>query len=234
VTDFTKLFSETELKVKLNSLRNLVVQSSDGYYIDKELTIRLIQIEIMSRGPVVTTFRVYKDFEIYWKYARFDSVYIFNDIPSNYIGGHAVVITGWSTEIIRINNELKNVRCWEVRNSWGTEGGDLGYFKVAFSTDVPINSTIQFDIPKIVMSKSQYNNMVCSGGVISFEAGDLPESIYDLLNITKPVKVEQPPTPEPVNIKNNLLIFIIIGGCVIVLILFSIIYRKIRIILNRT
>jgi len=37
--------------------------------------------------------------------------------PSTYLGGHAMVITGWSAK--------KNT--FEIRNSWGAEWGDAGY-----------------------------------------------------------------------------------------------------------
>lgn len=235
---FTEPFSSTVLKVKPNSLKNLVVQDKTGYYINEEATIRLIQYEIMTNGPVVTTFRVYKDFNEYWKTAGNDSVYIFNDTPSNYTGGHAVVITGWSTEKVKINTgiriEERDVRCWEVRNSWGTETGKDGYCKIACSVDVAANKTIEIDIPRIIVRKTQNTNMICSGGVISFLPDELPESIYTILGIEKPVKSTYPPsTPSTVDNKNTIGLYVGIGiaiflGILSIAIIFYKIVKKIR------
>ena len=215
--EYTKPFSNTLLTVKPNSLKNLVVIDDTGYYINEEATIRLIQNEIKINGPVVTTFRVYKDFNTYWKYAKNGSVYIFDDTPSNYTGGHAVVITGWSTELIEINTgikkEKKTVRCWEVRNSWGNSGDD-GYCKIAFSLDVEANKMIELDIPRVILKKTLNTSMICSGGVISFSPGDLPESAREILNIKKPIKLIE--TVIVSNNKNNIWIKVLIGILIII------------------
>jgi len=231
-TKYVEPFSNTILKVRPNSLRNLVVTDITGYYINEEATIRLIQNEIKTNGPVVTTFRVYKDFNIYWKYAKGD-VYIFDDTPSNYTGGHAVVITGWSTETLDINIGTKivrkKVRCWEIRNSWGTDSGDDGYCKIAFSTDVQANKVIEIDIPKILVRKTLNTNMICSGGVVTFLPGELPDSAYEILNIEKPVKSTQPPsTPIIVNTYNIGTIIGIFFGVFVGTVIIGIILKKIK------
>jgi hypothetical protein len=66
-------------------------------------------------GPLMTTMRVYDDF-----YSYSGGVYRRKEGPL--LGGHAVMIIGWS------NSE----KAWIARNSWGTDWGDKGDFKIAW------------------------------------------------------------------------------------------------------
>jgi cathepsin B len=76
-----------------------------------------IRKEIYRWGPVTSGMIVYQDF-IDW-----DGVNIYQyDKKSEKIGGHAIVIMGWGEE--------NNVKYWIVRNSWGVEWGQKGYFKI--------------------------------------------------------------------------------------------------------
>lgn len=181
------------VKAKEGSTKNLVVIKKDNT-IDIEATTLLIQKEILINGPVISCFQVYNDFEQYWNnYAKYGHIYVFNDIKENLIGGHAVVITGWGEHVD--NQTFQKIRYWEVRNSWGIDSGDNGYFKVAFSSDIPANINIEFDIPAKI-------DNYWSGGVMSIEADILPESIISIGII---------PPPQPIsNKKNNILIILII------------------------
>lgn len=84
---------------------------------DNAATVAAIQREIYKYGPVTTGMRVYADL--------FDwdgrGVYRW-DGTAELTGGHAVVITGWGT--------LGGVPYWQVMNSWGTEWGDRGFFRI--------------------------------------------------------------------------------------------------------
>ena len=75
--------------------------------------------QIYTYGPIATGFMVYEDF-----YSTFDAKHdIYQwDRKSKQIGGHAVVVVGFG-----VSNGQKY---WLVRNSWGTEWGDKGYFKI--------------------------------------------------------------------------------------------------------
>ena len=84
----------------------------------KPLTCALqIQREIIENGPVQTGFEVYEDF-LHYK----SGIYTYTD--GIILGGHAVKIVGWGKE-----NE---VNYWIVANSWGSEWGEKGYFRIAF------------------------------------------------------------------------------------------------------
>jgi hypothetical protein len=39
------------------------------------------------------------------------------------MGGHAVTVVGWDA----------NQQYWIAKNSWGTSGGENGYFKIGFN-----------------------------------------------------------------------------------------------------
>lgn len=121
---------------------------------DVDKIIKEIQIEILTNGPVTTSFMVYDDFMTYWaKDAPSGKIYNRNPSSSNNInGGHAVVITGWG--------EINGQKYWEIRNSWGTTG-DGGYCKIAFSKLENKEYWIGIDIP--IFSNGQY-----VGGVVSF------------------------------------------------------------------
>lgn len=128
--------------------------------LDIEGTIVNIKREIYKKGPVVSAFAVYKDFLDFWenKARDPDAVYIPNS-KSGFDGGHAVVIVGWGTN-------SKGTKYWLIRNSWGTSGGDTGYFKMAFSNQILDKSSWNgIDVPIIVEGS-------LLGGAITFDIPD--------------------------------------------------------------
>lgn len=93
-----------------------------------------IQAEIMKNGPVEGAFAVYTDFVTYKSgvYQRHSDVMM---------GGHAIRIIGWGVE--------DDVPYWLVANSWNTEWGDHGYFKILRgSNECGIEEDIVAGIPK--------------------------------------------------------------------------------------
>ncbi len=83
-----------------------------------------IRASIYHWGPVATGFTVYPDFYL------FDpkkSIYKWNGEGSP-VGGHAVEIVGWGEE----NGE----KFWWIKNSWGPEWGENGYFRFSRGTNM--------------------------------------------------------------------------------------------------
>lgn len=75
-----------------------------------------IRYNIFKWGPVSTSFAVYPDFY------TFDTNKIYEWDGNGYqVGGHAVEIVGWGEE--------NNKKYWIIKNSWGINWGDKGYFK---------------------------------------------------------------------------------------------------------
>jgi cathepsin B len=74
-----------------------------------------IKEEIYKNGPVNTGFMVYSDFLEYKS-----GIYVQNS--QKLLGGHAVKIVGWGSE--------EGVEYWIVQNSWTTNWGENGFFKI--------------------------------------------------------------------------------------------------------
>lgn len=78
-----------------------------------------IMQEIYDHGPVVATYTLYENF-----YSFFSSNPhgIYTHTGGKRMGGHAVVIVGWGEE--------NGIRYWLAQNSWGTNWGSQGFFKI--------------------------------------------------------------------------------------------------------
>jgi len=73
-------------------------------------------ISALQKGPVVGRFDVYSDFSNY-------KSGIYEKTPSaTYEGGHCISIVGYN----------KSQGYWICKNSWGTDWGEKGYFRIAF------------------------------------------------------------------------------------------------------
>lgn len=88
-----------------------------GYQVDSG--IESIKQEIYKWGPVSAGFKVYKNF-----IDKYDgkSIYKGPEKDEEEIGGHAVEIMGWGRE--------DDTDFWWVCNSWGTDWGLSGFFKM--------------------------------------------------------------------------------------------------------
>ncbi|XP_014244565.1 cathepsin B-like [Cimex lectularius] len=74
-----------------------------------------IQKELMTNGPVEASFTVYSDFPTY-------KSGVYQHVHGSMLGGHAVRLIGWGTE--------NGTPYWLVANSWNTDWGDKGLFKI--------------------------------------------------------------------------------------------------------
>ncbi|KAG8301350.1 cathepsin B-like [Homalodisca vitripennis] len=82
--------------------------------------VKQTQKEIFNNGPLEASFTVYEDFLSY-------KSGVYQHTSGGYLGGHAVKVIGWGVE--------KNVPYWLVANSWNSDWGDHGFFKIKRGND---------------------------------------------------------------------------------------------------
>ncbi|XP_041360267.1 uncharacterized peptidase C1-like protein F26E4.3 [Gigantopelta aegis] len=90
---------------------------------------REIMKEVMDNGPVQATFQVKEDFYMYksgvYRYSNLSR----DEAPENRLSGyHSVRIIGWGVERTPQGDINKY---WICANSWGTDWGENGYFRIA-------------------------------------------------------------------------------------------------------
>lgn len=79
-----------------------------------------IKLEILKNGPVTGFFTVYEDFLNY-------KSGVYQQISGKSIGDHAVRFIGWGVE--------GGKKYWLVANTWSTQWGDKGFFKILRGQD---------------------------------------------------------------------------------------------------
>ncbi|XP_059898450.1 cathepsin B-like [Gadus macrocephalus] len=79
-----------------------------------------IMAELYQNGPVEAAFEVYEDFLLY-------KSGVYQRVSGNYLGGHAIKILGWGEE--------NGTPYWLAANSWNTDWGDRGFFKIKRGND---------------------------------------------------------------------------------------------------
>ncbi|KAF6217105.1 hypothetical protein GE061_001458 [Apolygus lucorum] len=84
-------------------------------------SVESAQEDIMENGPIQAAFSVYPDF-FHYKSGVYRNV-----IPFPRLGGHAVRVLGWGVE--------EGTPYWLVANSWNSNWGDEGLFKILRGSD---------------------------------------------------------------------------------------------------
>lgn len=86
-----------------------------------------MMVELVSNGPIAVGFEVYKDFENYKS-----GIYHHTGLEDKFnpweITNHAVLIVGYGESV-------SGVKYWSVKNSWGTDWGEKGYFQIRKGND---------------------------------------------------------------------------------------------------
>lgn len=122
----------------------VVYHTASGYYTipNDEAAIRR---DIYHWGPVSTGFQVHQDFYDFFKKNGSNAVYKW-DGQSAVEGGHAVCIVGWGVA----PTQSGSAPYWLVKNSWGSDWGDNGYFRILRgSNHCQIEENIVCGLPEI-------------------------------------------------------------------------------------
>lgn len=151
--------------------------------------MKLIKYHILDFGPVCGGYLVLNNFldgkftqfngGVYFDRADYGNVAADGTIPfsdsvkssRNSAGLHLVTIVGWGVakNIQYDNGKRGDVPFWHCRNSWGTQWGDNGYFKMA---QYPYNTTAQYDK---VVTVNVNGGSARIGGMVLLRATHPPE-----------------------------------------------------------
>ena len=74
----------------------------------------------ISVGPISAVLEVFQDFFHY-------ESGVYKHLEGSYVGLHAVVLVGYGTD----SGATGTTDYWIVRNSWGSDFGENGYFRIA-------------------------------------------------------------------------------------------------------
>lgn len=96
-----------------------------------------IMKEIYEHGPVEGAFTVFDDLILY-------KSGVYKHVAGKALGGHAIRILGWGED------EKSKEKYWLIANSWNTDWGDNGLFKILRGKDeCGIESSITAGVPKL-------------------------------------------------------------------------------------
>ena len=79
--------------------------------------------EIFNQGPITTSMLVFKDLLEYQSGIYY---YIEDENDFDLVGSHAVLLVGWGEH----ESDDSKVDYWVVKNSWGEDWGEQGYFRI--------------------------------------------------------------------------------------------------------
>uniref|UniRef100_A0A8C8HXG0 Cathepsin B n=1 Tax=Oncorhynchus tshawytscha TaxID=74940 RepID=A0A8C8HXG0_ONCTS len=79
-----------------------------------------IMTELLKNGPVEGAFTVYEDFLLY-------KSGVYQHVSGSAVGGHAIKVLGWGEE--------GGTPYWLAANSWNTDWGENGFFKILRGKD---------------------------------------------------------------------------------------------------
>jgi len=106
----------------------------------------------LQAGPIVSGFQAYEDFQYY-------TGGVYEHVTGGLLGGHGVIVAGYDDA----------GQYWICKNSWGTEWGEDGWFKIkwgdgllsfgyqSFSIDVSQNTLCGEDLPPMISDLALLN-----------------------------------------------------------------------------
>jgi hypothetical protein len=180
-----------------------------------------VKQHIFEHGSVIGCYHVFRNF-IGGNFSGTAGVYLENyrydtdgnatfDTTQNdgdkWIGGHAVAIVGWGETTFK----NKPLPYWIVRNSWGENWGDGGYFKMGFFGKDPevSNQSSQFDRSVVIQinfgteDQPDFQNARI-GGIVSFKAGDIKDDMFLAAGVdSKDPKFSTPFVVKPLVVSND-------------------------------
>lgn len=109
-----------------------------------------IKNSLYTYGPLIVSLDIYEDLYHY-------STGVYSHVYGTYQGGHAVLLVGYDDSL----------QCFIAKNSWGTDWGEAGFFKIAYSQ---ISGVVNFAQETIAYEGYQHSQTPCKYS-LSAEAG---------------------------------------------------------------
>jgi len=100
---------------------------------DWEYYVNTIKSVLKLFGALYVGMMVYSDFYNYWNNWPNDGEVYLKSEYSSLVGGHAILLVGWDNEYHDSHSSYTGP-VWILKNSWGTDGGDGGYFYLPMIT----------------------------------------------------------------------------------------------------
>jgi len=161
--------------------------SGDRNIIDEDR----IKQEILAGGPVAAAMDVYTDFYIY-------NGGVYQYTTGAFEGGHCVAIVGWGKE--------GSTDYWICKNSWGTEWGEAGWFRIkmgevnigleAIAYQPKVRGKVLFyeghaPVYLLLANYSEWGNRLAGNGYLVHSSDDFPLTAellecYDVVVIGNP------------------------------------------------
>jgi hypothetical protein len=101
----------------LEGWENRTVKIQDWGWVNKD--VESIKSALINYGPLIMCFHFPQDFYYY-------SGGVYEYTGGNWVGGHVVAIVGYDDS----NN------CWIVKNSWGSNWGEDGWFRLSYDSNL--------------------------------------------------------------------------------------------------
>jgi len=101
-----------------------------SYYIDYTTYINTIKSVLYTYGALYVGVSIYKDFQDYWNEWPTNGT-VYQHSTGTYLGGHAILLVGWDDNF---TDPHYSGPVWILKNSWGTKGGESGYFYLPMIT----------------------------------------------------------------------------------------------------
>lgn len=118
-------------------------------------------------GPLVTTMDVYEDF-----YSYASGVY--SHAWGQREGRHCVTLVGWNDA----------ARCWIVRNSWGIQWGQAGYFRIAWDNcGIGIQTARMTHYPTLRVFADQESYAVGDTGFVGIAVANIGNDFWGRIKI---------------------------------------------------
>ncbi|TFH41208.1 MAG: hypothetical protein E4G94_08350, partial [ANME-2 cluster archaeon] len=108
------------------------VKKVDGYRLVTNIgsEIEVIKQAVYDYGPVTMSFNYTESYM--YENATWGTIYDYYPSPES--SNHLVSIIGWNDSIPHTNPSHDETGAWIVKNSWGTDWGNEGYFYLAYNS----------------------------------------------------------------------------------------------------